>query len=187
MMEVREWPISDVRPYKDNPRKIPREAVERVAASIREFGFQQPIVVDVYGVVIAGHTRLKAAQKLGLDKVPVVVAADLPPEKVKAYRLADNKTAEASGWDESLLGKELGELKLMDLDFSMEDFGFEDMESLFPDDDKEAYDDDFDTTPPADTDICEGDMFRLGEHILLCGDSSKSETVRKLMGGGDES
>lgn len=186
-MEVREWPISDVRPYEGNPRTIPSEAVDRVAASIREFGFRQPIVVDADGVIIAGHTRLKAAQKLGLEKVPVVVAADLPPEKVKAYRLADNKVAEASGWDESLLGKELDELRLMDLDFSMEDFGFEDMESLFPGEEGEAYDDDFDATPPADTDICEGDMFRLGEHILLCGDSSKSEAVRKLMGGGYES
>ena len=135
------------------------------------------------GVVIAGHTRLKAAESLGLEEVPVVVAEGLSPEKAKAYRLADNKTAEASSWDESLLGKELDEISLLDLDFSMEDFGFGDMESLLPDG-KEAYDDDFDATPPDETDICEGDMFRLGEHVLLCGDSSKSETVRKLMGGG---
>ena len=174
MMEVREWPISDVRPYKDNPRKIPKEAVERVAASIREFGFQQPIVVDVDGVVIAGHTRLKAAESLGLEEVPVVVAEGLSPEKAKAYRLADNKTAEASSWDESLLGKELDEISLLDLDFSMEDFGFTDMEELTGAD-PEPHEDDFDTTPPKETDICPGDMFRLGDHILLCGDATKAD------------
>lgn len=183
MMEVREWPISDVRPYKDNPRKIPKEAVERVAASIREFGFQQPIVVDVDGVVIAGHTRLKAAESLGLEEVPVVVAEGLSPEKAKAYRLADNKTAEASSWDESLLGKELDEISLLDLDFSMEDFGFTDMEELTGAD-PEPHEDDFDTTPPKETDICPGDMFRLGDHILLCGDATKAEDVGRLMGGG---
>ena len=182
MMEVREWPISDVRPYEDNPRKIPSEAVDRVAASIREFGFRQPIVVDADGVIIAGHTRLKAAQKLGLEKVPVVVAADLPPEKVKAYRLADNRTAEASGWDESLLGKELDELRLMDLDFSMEDFGFEDMESLMSDKGK-AYDDDFDATPPDETDIKVGDIFRLGGALLMCGDATDARAVERLMDG----
>lgn len=81
-MEVREWPISDVRPYEGNPRTIPSEAVDRVAASIREFGFRQPIVVDADGVIIAGHTRLKAAQKLGLEKVPVVVAEECTPRRM---------------------------------------------------------------------------------------------------------
>ena len=90
-MKVEQWKIGDVKPYGNNPRRND-DAVEKVANSIREFGFQQPIVVDSEGVVIVGHTRLKAAQSLGMEEVPVVVAADLTDEQVKAYRLADNKT-----------------------------------------------------------------------------------------------
>ena len=185
-MKVVEWEIGRVRPYEKNPRIIPEEAVERVAASIHEFGFQQPIVVDKDGVIIVGHTRLKAAEKLGLKKVPVVVA-DLSPEKARAYRLADNKTGEATSWDDDLLFSELTDIEadIADLDFSMLDFGFSALDLGSGDSDiGEPFEDDFDGEVPKDTDIKEGDMFQLGGHILLCGDSSKSETVRKLMGGG---
>lgn len=184
-MKVVEWEIGRVKPYEKNPRIIPEEAVERVAASIREFGFQQPIVVDKDGVIIVGHTRLKAAENLGLKKVPVVVA-DLSPEKARAYRLADNKTNEATSWDDDLLFSELTDIEadIADLDFSMLDFGFSVIDlGNGASDIGEPFDDDFDGEVPKDTDIKEGDMFQLGGHILLCGDSSKSETVRKLMGG----
>lgn len=185
-MKVVEWEIGRVKPYEKNPRIIPEEAVERVAASIREFGFQQPIVVDKDGVIIVGHTRFKAAEKLGLEKVPVVVA-DLSPEKARAYRLADNKTNEATSWDDDLLFSELTDIEadIADLDFSMLDFGFSALDLGSGDSDGgEPFEDDFDGDVPEETDIKEGDMFQLGGHILLCGDSSKSETVRKLMGGG---
>ena len=118
-MNVQNVEIELVKPYKRNPRKND-SAVDAVAASIREFGFQQPIVCDLDGVVIVGHTRLKAAKKLGLATVPVVYA-DLPSAKVKAYRLADNKTAELADWDLDLLDLELG-----DIEMEMEPFGFED-------------------------------------------------------------
>lgn len=116
-------PIDSIKPYEKNPR-INDAAVDKVAASIKEFGFKQPIVVDKDGVIIVGHTRLKAAKKLKLKKVPVAYALDLNEEQVKAYRLADNKTNEFSDWDFDLLDLELGEIT----DINMEDFGFEFLE-----------------------------------------------------------
>ena len=120
------WPIKKVKPYERNPRRNDN-AVDAVAASIREFGFRQPIVVDRDGVIIVGHTRLKAAKKLGMKEVPVLVADDLTEEQVKAYRLADNKTGELSGWDFSALEEELSEFTKI----GMEQFGFSQGESVF--------------------------------------------------------
>lgn len=116
--------ISEVIPYEKNPRKND-DAVIYVANSIREFGFRVPIVVDKDGVVITGHTRLKAAKSLGMEKVPVIVADDLTPEQVKAYRIADNKAADKAYWDEFLLKDEIADLDGL---FDMQDFGFEDWE-----------------------------------------------------------
>ena len=106
MNTLENWPIKKVKPYDRNPRRNDN-AVDAVAASIREFGFRQPIVVDRDGVIIVGHTRLKAAKKLGMKEVPVLVADDLTEEQVKAYRLADNKAGELAGWDFAELEEEL--------------------------------------------------------------------------------
>lgn len=122
-MEVLQRPIREITPYENNPRNND-SAVDAVAASIREFGWQQPIVVDKDGVIIAGHTRYKAARKLGLTEVPVVVADKLTDEQVRAYRLADNKTGEFAGWDFSALEEELAGLAQID----MSQFGFADPE-----------------------------------------------------------
>lgn len=119
-MEVHEWPIDKVKPYVRNPRDND-DAVDATAESIKQFGWQQAIVVDKAGVVIAGHTRLKAAKQLGLDKVPVKVADTLSEEQVKAYRLADNKTGELADWDKKMLEAELNAIA----DIDMEQFGFE--------------------------------------------------------------
>ena len=121
-LNVKMMPIGDVVPYEKNPR-LNDQAVDAVASSIREFGFKVPIVVDSKGVVVSGHTRLKAAKTLGLDEVPVIVADDLDDTKIKAFRLADNKVAELADWDESLLIKELEELD--DLNYDMGQFDFE--------------------------------------------------------------
>lgn len=126
-MQVENWKIEDVKPYENNPRKND-EAVEYVANSIREFGFQQPLVVDSEGVLIVGHTRLKAAQELGLEQVPVVVAEDLTDDQVKAYRLADNKTGEKSWWDWGKLNEELEDIDWFEM--NMEDFGFSTLEFI---------------------------------------------------------
>lgn len=112
-MEIKDLPLKEILPYARNPRKN-KHATEKVAASIKEFGFRQPIVVDSEMVIVAGHTRFYAAKKLKLKTVPVHVASDLSPAKAKAYRIADNRTHEEAEWDEELLGLELGELKEMD-------------------------------------------------------------------------
>lgn len=122
-MEVKDLKLSEIKPYENNAR-FNDEAVEFVANSIREFGFQQPIVVDKDRVIIAGHTRYKAAKELGIKEVPVVVANDLSEEKVKAYRLADNKTGEMAQWDFDKLFQELDDIDL-NTEIDMSEFGFE--------------------------------------------------------------
>lgn len=126
-MNVSEIPVSSIKPYSNNPRDN-TEAVEKVMESIREFGFQQPIVVDSDMVIIVGHTRYEAAKQLGMETVPTVIAKELSPEKVKAYRLADNKVAEFSYWDWDKLAEEFKELQMSDIDFGKlgfdYDFGF---------------------------------------------------------------
>ena len=123
-LNVKMMPIGDVVPYEKNPR-LNDQAVDAVANSIREFGFKVPIVVDSKGVVVSGHTRLKAAKALGLDEVPVIVADDLDDTKIKAFRLADNKVAELAEWDESLLIKELEELDDLNYDMGQFEFGLD--------------------------------------------------------------
>lgn len=120
-MDVIEKNLSDIKPYEKNPRKNDH-AVKYVEKSIRQFGFKVPIVIDKDGIIVAGHTRFKAAKNLHIEKVPCVVADDLTDEQVKAFRLADNKVAEKADWDFELLNAELDEL----FDFDMGDFGFYD-------------------------------------------------------------
>lgn len=175
MEQIKEVPIGDVKPYENNPRDNDG-AVEATANSIKEFGWQQPIVVDKDMVIIAGHTRLKAAKQLGLKHVPIVVA-DLSEEQAKAYRLADNKTGELADWDMGLLDDELAEIA----DIDMSDFGF-DLD--IPDDDKEVQEDDFDEEVPEEPKSKLGQIYQLGRHRLMCGDSTKAEDVKKLVGGG---
>lgn len=124
-MKIINLPIDQIIPYERNPRKNDG-AVEAVAASIREFGFKVPIVVDSANVIVTGHTRHKAARKLGLTECPCIRADDLTPEQVRAYRLADNKVAELAEWDFDLLAAELAELP----DFEMEEFGFDAQEEV---------------------------------------------------------
>jgi site-specific DNA-methyltransferase (adenine-specific) len=124
-MQVIEKPINEIKPYEKNPRKND-EAVQYVANSIKEFGFKVPIVIDKNGVIVAGHTRYKAAQELGLEKLPCIIADDLTEEQVKAFRLADNKVGEIAEWDFDLLGEELDGI----FDIDMSDFGFEQAETV---------------------------------------------------------
>src|SRR6202051_370214 len=121
-LEVRWWPIDKLIPYSRNSRKIPERAIDKVAASIKEFGWRQAIVVDKDGLIICGHTRLLAARKLGLKQVPIHIADTLTPAQVKAYRLMDNRSHEETDWDLELLGPELEDLR--DLDFDLELTGF---------------------------------------------------------------
>jgi ParB-like chromosome segregation protein Spo0J len=128
-MEVTLIDVDRIKPYESNPR-INDAAVDAVATSLREFGFRQPIVVDEQMVIICGHTRWKAARKLGLAKVPVHVAKDLPPEKVKAYRIADNKTGELAEWNMDLLPIELKDLQALDVDLGTLGFSEDELAKL---------------------------------------------------------
>lgn len=119
-MQIVEKKIADIKPYEKNPRKND-SAVDAVANSISQFGFKNPIIIDKDGVIVCGHTRYKAAKKLGIDKVPCVIADDLTDEQIKAYRLADNKVSELAEWDIDLLGEELDDI----FDIDMSDFGFD--------------------------------------------------------------
>jgi DNA modification methylase len=175
--------LVDIRPYEKNPR-LNDAAVDAVAASIREFGFRQPIVVDADGVIVCGHTRWKAATKLGLERVPVHVATDLTPEQARAYRIADNKSAEASDWDYDLLPIELGELQAADFDLSLIGFSAEDLAKLLAPAGAEGLTDPDDIpAPPDEATTQPGDLWTLGQHRLLCGDSSLAADVDRLLGG----
>ena len=170
-------PIKSVIPYVNNPRNN-KEAVDKVAASLREFGFKQPIVVDKDNVIIVGHTRLKAAKKLKMTEVPVLVADDLTEEQVRAYRLADNKTAEFAEWDDDLLSLELDSIE----DIDMSDFGFD--FDLDDEDDEEPDEiEEDDVTEDVDSRCHIGDLWQLGAHRLICGDSTDVNVIERLMDG----
>ena len=172
-MDVIEKKLKDIKPYEKNPRKND-SAVDAVANSIREFGFKVPVVVDKDGVIVCGHTRYKAAKKLGLEKVPCVVADDLTEEQIKAYRLADNKVSELAEWDIDLLGEELDGI----FDIDMSDFGFDLSEE---EEETEVIEDEVpqEVEPVAKM----GDIWQLGRHRLMCGDSTSITDVEKLMNG----
>jgi DNA modification methylase len=182
-MHIEMWPIERVKPYDKNPR-INDAAVDAVAASIKEFGFRQPIVVDEQGVIIVGHTRFKAAIKLGMTKVPIHVAVGLSPTQAKAYRLADNQTATLSEWDESLLPIELLCLQEMGYDLNFTGFSSDELDRLLQSGSTEGQSDPNDIPEPPDEPVTgPGDLWILGKHRLLCGDSSKEEDVDRLLEG----
>lgn len=172
-MQITNKKISDLKEYENNPRDN-AQAVDAVANSIKEFGFKVPIIVDNQNIIIAGHTRYKAAMSLGLEEVPCIVASDLTPDQVKAFRLADNKVGEIATWNLDMLKKELEGIDGLDMSL----FGFE--EELPVD---EVYEDDFDpnehiTETPFSL---YGDLYILGNHRLLCGDSTKLEDIKRLV------
>jgi len=182
-MQIEMRKTTDVKPYDKNPRDNDA-AVDAVAHSIREYGFRQPIVVDKDGVIIVGHTRLKAALKLGMSEVPVHVATDMTPEQIKAYRIADNKVAELASWDMELLPIELSELRGMDVDLELLGFSSEELEKMLGATGTEGLTDpDAVPAPPDEATTRPGDLWILGNHRLLCGDSSKSEDVDRLLDG----
>jgi DNA modification methylase len=180
-MYVEMRPITSIRPYENNPR-LNDAAVDAVAASIREFGFRQPIVVDEDGVIIVGHTRYKAAIKLGLEEVPVHVAVGLTPAQAKAYRLADNQTATLAQWDDDKLVQELAQLEEMDFDLALTGFSSDEVMRLLGSQENQGLSDPDAIPEPPDEPITQpGDLWLLGKHRLLCGDSSKPEDVDHLL------
>jgi len=182
-MKVEKRRIDTIQPYEQNPRQNDT-AVDAVAASIREFGFRQPIVVDTDGVIVVGHTRWKAARKLGLEHVPVHVAKDLSPEQARAYRIADNKSADYADWDLDLLPIELGALRDADFDLGLLGFDAEELAKLLSGDVTEGLTDpDAVPEPPDEATTQRGDLWILGDHRLLCGDAGNAEDVDRLLDG----
>lgn len=183
-MTIEMWPLGRIVPYAKNARKIPQRAIDKVAASLREFGWQQPIVVDTAGVIVVGHTRLLAARQLGWTEAPVLVADKLTPTQIAAYRLMDNRSHEESGWNLELLGPELIDLKAMNFDLSLTGFELRELRKLVP----EKHDE-----PPAEMDKAEelqrkwkverGQVWEIDEHRLMCGDSTNGADVALLMNG----
>jgi len=182
-MKIELRPLADIKPYEANPR-INDDAVDAVATSLQQFGFRQPIVVDTEGVVVCGHTRLKAAQKLGLEKAPVHVAKDLTPEQIRAYRIADNKTAELAEWNMDLLAIELDALRSIDVDLESLGFDEDELAKIFAGDIKDGLTDPDDVPAPPDAATTQpGDLWVLGDHRLLCGDSSSVADLDRLLDG----
>lgn len=173
-MEIREIEISKIKPYAKNPRKNDK-AVDAVANSIKEFGFKVPLVIDSNYEIVAGHTRYKASKKLKLTTVPCIIADDLTEEQIKAFRLADNKVGEIAEWDDDLLSEEL-----LDLELDMTAFGFDDIvqeQTEIIEDEVPEVDEDNEPITKL------GDVWQLGEHRLMCGDSTDKTIVEKLMVG----
>ena len=170
-MQIQYIEIDHLIPYERNPRKND-QAVDAVAASIKEFGFKVPIVIDSNNIIVAGHTRYKAAKTLGMDTVPCIIADDLTDEQVRAFRLVDNKTSELAEWDLDLLAIELEDISTID----MGSFGFEDAA-----DEKEAVEDDYEITLPKQPQAKMGDIYQLGNHRVMCGDSTNEQHVAMLM------
>ena len=174
-MEIIDKKLNEIKPYEKNPRKND-EAVKYVANSIKEFGFKVPIVIDKDGIIVAGHTRYKAAKQIGLKSVPCIIADDLNEEQIKAFRLADNKVGEIAEWDFDILNDEL--LDIFDID--MENFGFD--LDFDEEEEKEIVEDEVPEVPEEPKSKL-GDIYQLGNHRLMCGDSTSEEDVAKLMNG----
>ena len=181
-MKVTLKSVKDLTPYARNPRKNDA-AVAKVAASIREFGWRQPIVVDEKGVIIAGHTRLLAAQRLGLAEVPVHVAVGLSEAQVKAYRLMDNRSGQEAEWDNILLPLEISDLKEVGYDLELTGFEEDEITALFGGGTEGLTDPDEVPEAPEEPVTQPGDLIVLGNHRLLCGDATVATNVERLLAG----
>lgn len=181
-LTVELWPIDRPTPYEKNPRIAPPAAVEKVASSLREYGWRQPIVVDEAGVVLVGHTRLLAARLLGMSMVPVHVAAGLTPEQAKGYRLADNRSGEESTWEYAALNDELRDLADMGFDLELTGFDTDELTGLWKS--EQPVEQDEAPALPEDEPVTQpGDLYRLGRHRLLCGDATNLSSVERLLSG----
>ncbi len=183
MQQLEEWKVSDLIEYARNPRKNDH-AVDKVAAAIREFGFRVPILAKSDKTVVDGHLRLKAAKKLGLETVPVMLCDDMTDAQIKAFRISVNRVAEFAEWDEELLRVEFAELADLGFDLELTGFGLEEIEALEPEQIAEGLTDE-DVAPEVQADPVSklGDVWLLGKHRVMCGDSTSIESVEALLEG----
>ena len=186
-MQIQQLNAEDIKPYNKNPRKND-DAVNVVAKSLEEFGFQQPLVLDENNVIVVGHTRFRAAKKIGLATVPCVIAKGLTSEQINAYRIMDNKSAEYASWHDGLLVQEMTSLLEADYDLDLTGFSSLELKDLGFDLDlgfvEEGLTDEDDVPDLPDEPVTKlGDVWQLGSHRLMCGDSTNMEAVGMLMGG----
>ncbi len=183
-MEIKEVEVSALIPYAKNSRTHDDAQVAQIAASIKEFGWTNPILVDGDKGVIAGHGRLLAARKLGMDKVPTIELKDMTESQKKAYIIADNKLALNAGWDTNFLSLELQELKDQDFDLTLLGFDDKELDALLAPETTEGLTDE-DSVPdtPIEPKTKLGDTYILGNHRLMCGDSTSIDAVDKLLDG----
>ena len=180
-MKIEIRPLSEIFPFEKNARKIPQRAIDKVAASLAEYGWQQPIVVDKHGVIVVGHVRRLGALQLGWTEAPVHVADKLTPAQIRAYRLMDNRSHQEADWDLDLLAPEIAELGALSFDLSLTGFNVHELDVLLrnPLDEEQA-----DQAPPlpevATTQL--GDLWICGEHRALCGDATSALDVARLLG-----
>lgn len=176
--------VNDLIPYINNSRTHSEEQVNQIIASINEFGFTNPLLIDEKDNIIAGHGRLLASKKLKMEEVPCIVLSGLTEAQKKAYIIADNKMALNAGWDDELLKIELENLKELDFDLELTGFNVDELDGIFQaEEEQEIVEDDFDIEPPEEPKSKLGDIYQLGNHRLMCGDSTKEEDVAKLMNG----
>ena len=184
-MNYKEIEISKLMPYENNARTHSEAQLNRIAESIKEFGFINPILIDKEYGIIAGHGRMMAAKQLGIDKVPCLFVEHLSEEQKRAYIIADNKLALDAGWDYDILESEMKALQEMDFDLELTGFTEDEIAGIIKLGTEEEYEDDFDIDEalPEEAVTKPGDIWQLGEHILACGDSTNSEDMKRLIDG----
>ena len=181
-MEIVYKSTEDLIPYINNSRTHSEEQVNQIVASINEFGFTNPILIDEKNNIIAGHGRLLASKKIGMEEVPCIVLVGLTEAQKKAYIIADNKMALNAGWNEELLRIELENLKELDFDLELTGFNVDELDDILGKSEEEAEEDDYEIVVPKEAKSKYGQIYKLGTHYLMCGDSTKLEDVEKLMG-----
>ena len=179
-MQIEIADINSIKPYENNPRKLSDTAIEKVAMSLKEYGFRQPIVVDKDRIIVAGHTRFRASKKLGLKQVPISIIDNLTPEQINAYRIADNRTAEESEWDNELLKMEIKELEAQDFKLDLLGFNEDQLNNLLFEEKQGLTDEDEVPETPEEPISKLGDIWKLGNHRLMCGDSTFIDNIDLL-------
>ena len=176
-MKIEIADINTIKPYENNPRKLKDLAIEKVAMSLKEYGFRQPIVVDKDRIIVVGHTRFRASKKLGFKEVPITIADNLTPEQINAYRIADNRTAEESEWDNELLKMEIKDLEAKDFKLDLLGFNEDQLNDMLFEEKQGLTDEDEVPEAPEEPISKLGDIWKLGNHRLMCGDSTFIDNI----------
>jgi site-specific DNA-methyltransferase (adenine-specific) len=179
-MKIETADINTIKPYENNPRKLKDSAIEKVAMSLKEYGFRQPIVVDKDRIIVVGHTRYRASKKLGLKEVPITIADNLTPEQINAYRIADNRTAEESEWDSELLKMEIKELEAKDFKLDLLGFNEDQLNDMLFEEKQGLTDEDEVPEAPEEPITKLGNIWKLGNHRVMCGDCTFIDNIDLL-------